>query len=294
VGGLDCDDSNPDMFPGNSELSDGLDNDCDGIIDDGFDIDQDGYTLFAGDCDDSNPIVYPGALELPDFIDNDCDGEGLFNEDLDHVFVIPENLTDDLFNSQERDFEKMIRHWNDDIKKLENANIILEKQAQKAEDKWHQEKADKIRLEISENLDKIDILEMEVLVLEMSIGKTPVDFSQTIIVIYNNLSEKSIDKISKQIQHWDSTIENLNDKADRLDKMAQKYADKGNQQKAEKLFDQADSLQATAAVYSDLNDVLKYGITYVPENNSDDHDDSSHDDIFHLHFSSDGYFSINH
>ena len=290
VGGSDCNDANNTMFPGNPEISDGLDNDCDLVIDNGFDNDQDGYTQYGGDCDDTNPTIHPGALEIPDFLDNDCDGDGLFNDDLEHVFVIPENLTDDLFSMQESKFEKMIKHWNDDIEKLKKANIRLEEQAQKEEDKGNQDKADELRLEIAENLDKINILEMEVLVLEMSIGKTPVDLSQTIIIKYDNLSEKSIKKITQQIEYWNSAIKNLNEKADYLEKIAQKYEAKGDERKAQKLFDLVDSLRATAEVYDDLNDVLKYGISYMPENNHDakvHSGESSYGKVFHLHPSSD-------
>ncbi len=66
----DCDDGDPAVNPLASEVCDGLDNDCDGNVDEGYDLDGDGYTSCGDDCDDGDPA----AAEICDGIDNDCDG----------------------------------------------------------------------------------------------------------------------------------------------------------------------------------------------------------------------------
>ncbi len=73
--GDDCDDNAANRFPGNPESCDFVDNDCDGVVDDGFDNDGDGVTTCEGDCNDGNSAIYPGAPENCDSYDNDCDGQ---------------------------------------------------------------------------------------------------------------------------------------------------------------------------------------------------------------------------
>ncbi len=87
VGGDDCDDSDLNTYPGATEFADGVDNDCDGAVDEDLgttDDDGDGYAESDGDCDDHDAETYPGALETPyDGIDQDCDGADLTDRDRD-------------------------------------------------------------------------------------------------------------------------------------------------------------------------------------------------------------------
>lgn len=95
----DCDDGDGDAFPGNPEVCDGVDNDCNGAVDEGSeaanpyfaDSDNDGFgdpegRVYAceqpegfveaeGDCDDRDPRQYPGADEYCNNEDDDCDNQ---------------------------------------------------------------------------------------------------------------------------------------------------------------------------------------------------------------------------
>ena len=99
----DCDDENAYINPQRPEMCDGIDNDCDALVDSNDDsiedpdilqlyrdIDGDGYgndfdsvvscdllegfVETPGDCDDSSSLTYPLAFEYCDEIDNNCDG----------------------------------------------------------------------------------------------------------------------------------------------------------------------------------------------------------------------------
>ena len=120
----DCDDDDGSIHPGASERCDGVDNDCDDIIDEDVlsiwyaDADGDGFGDPEGvleecdppsgyvdddsDCDDADAEISPVASEVCDEFDNDCDGEvdeGVtitFYEDVDgDGFGHPGSTTED-------------------------------------------------------------------------------------------------------------------------------------------------------------------------------------------------------
>ncbi len=105
----DCNDADDTIHPVNADDCDGIDNDCDGTVDEDAtltdhypDVDGDGYgdmsaqptgfctdpgdgwTSSNDDCDDSDANANPGGTEIPyDGIDQDCDGRDACDQDGD-------------------------------------------------------------------------------------------------------------------------------------------------------------------------------------------------------------------
>ncbi|MCK6516166.1 putative metal-binding motif-containing protein [Myxococcota bacterium] len=118
-GGDDCDDDRAETFPDAPELCDGLDNDCDSLIDEGVtdmeglyhDEDRDSYggapvttcplpdrkdmSDLPGDCDDDNSTFNPKASDgVQDGFDQNCDGVDGTDGDGDGVASIETGGTD--------------------------------------------------------------------------------------------------------------------------------------------------------------------------------------------------------
>jgi hypothetical protein len=93
----DCNDANATIYPKECDADDGIDDNCNGIADDGFgattyftDADGDGFGAGTGtslcsnpgmgyatnntDCNDADAAVYPGATEVENGIDDNCNG----------------------------------------------------------------------------------------------------------------------------------------------------------------------------------------------------------------------------
>ncbi len=127
--GGDCDDLQAESNPASIEVCDGIDNNCDTVVDESgaageliyyTDSDGDGFgddasetvgcivptdaVLQGGDCDDQEPMNNPGLVEICDGIDNDCDlvadEAGAFGEYTYYIDLDGDGFGDDSTGSE--------------------------------------------------------------------------------------------------------------------------------------------------------------------------------------------------
>lgn len=118
---VDCDDTNPDINPGATEICNLQDDNCDGNIDEGVmttyyaDADgdsygdpastilgcfpPDGYVENSADCNDADAAINPGASEICNGVDDNCDGN--IDEGIDLSIAISPNGVIELCKPEE-------------------------------------------------------------------------------------------------------------------------------------------------------------------------------------------------
>ena len=124
----DCDDNDPLVFPGQIEVCNDIDDDCDGLTDDGdpgitgqliwyLDEDADGfgdapYLIYSCeqpggyvgnnlDCNDTDPAINPDAEELCNNLDDNCNGEIDERADCDENDFDQDGVVDETDNCPE-------------------------------------------------------------------------------------------------------------------------------------------------------------------------------------------------
>ena len=265
--GGDCDDTNPIVYPGALEIPDNLDNDCNGFIDDMMhkfttpELQENlsekqikEYEKLADKLEDKIEYLERKNIKLDKKADRyEQKAEDALEGDTRKAAWY-QKLADKF---EEKGYERKAAYFQ------EKADKALEGDPEKAAK--YQVKADKLRAEIASNESLIEMYGKQILVIDMSLGNIPVDYSQTIIVTYDNLTEDAFEDILDDIEDNLEEIEKLEKKANQYDEKADKAEEKGQLEKAEKYRLKATQAREEIEIIEDLNEVLKCAIDFTPQ-----------------------------
>ena len=138
VDSSDCNDSDATVNPGEIESCNGVDDDCDGELDEGLELETffldedddgygvpeetteacavpDGYSELDTDCDDAESTTKPGAYEFCDGVDNDCDD--VVDDDCGSSVILgayESAVCEDTSGNIEQEGDRIRVNWNPD------------------------------------------------------------------------------------------------------------------------------------------------------------------------------------
>jgi len=267
LAGGDCDDTNPLVNQQALEIPDGIDNDCNGFVDDL--LHKFSTPELQENLDDKTIRYYEKQVEDLEEEIEDLEYE---NRKLDKKADKYEDKAEDALEGDTRKaayYQAKADRYED--KGYEKKAAYFQAKADKAlegdEEKAakYQAKADELRAEIASNESLIEMYGKEILVIDMSIGNIPVDWSQTIVITYDNLTDDAFDDIFDEIKDNLKEIEKLEEKAAKEQEKIDKELEKGNEEKAAE--HEQHKLQALEEIeiLEDLNTVLKCAIDFTDE-----------------------------
>ncbi len=110
--GMDCDDLDPSAFSNASEVCDGVDNDCDGTPDDGFDLQTDvdhcGRCDHRCEADGASVACVDGGCEIASCDDGRWDLDGAFDTGCEYRCVPTPDLDGELCNRLDDDCDGLV------------------------------------------------------------------------------------------------------------------------------------------------------------------------------------------